>query len=170
MEKIYETTPKDVIVACAEESAPGVGSCNIYLSNELWNLDGSITKVSEMYFDDPIVKIYNGGKYYTVDLIFDSVNNKYLKHLALLLSEFSSPDKSLDQEVTAFPSTVISIVPRKLNEEYYILASNMIYWDRHAYGDENDARVIRMLFEEEDFIFYEDDELIKKNHYVPQED
>lgn len=158
-----EISRKDVIMACAEEEKPGVGSCNIYLTNELWKLDGTTETVSEMLFDDPIVHIYNGGKYFTVDLIFDSPENKYLKHLTKLLNDFTQPDKSLDKEVTAFPTTVVCIAPRSLNDEYYILATHMIYWDRHCYGEETTSRVVRMLFDEEDFVFYEDDE-VKKQH------
>ena len=151
-------TIKDIILA-ASGSIDGNTKCAIGLFHEIWNVDTDETStLQQINIEKPIVNIFKHANYTQVDLVFKSKFDADLRNIWDMLTRFCETENSIDDDTTELPVIVLSIFPHELNGLYYILATNPIFYTLQPEDASGDPCVIRLVFDNDDFIVIKDNE------------
>lgn len=168
---------KELIMAASGPDKDGRTKSAIGVFREIWGADGSVTPVEDMSMDKPVVNIFRHGGYVQVDLKFGSKMDVDLRMLWSMLEKFCEAANSVEDEAESIPALTLSILPHQFEGEYYMLGVNPIFHTLQPDSPSEEPTVIRMIFDEQDFLFYEMDKdaaadmesEIKKELQVEQE-
>lgn len=126
--------------------------------HEVWNAEGMSRQISENTFYKPEVELFLHMKYLQIDFKFKSPNDQDLAIMWRILEDYCKSENSGDNENGEYPLLTINIVPKKYNGKYYLLASNPIIHTLQPNTVKSEPTVIRMVFADEDFSFFQTEE------------
>lgn len=126
--------------------------------HEIWNADGKVRQVSENTFFKPEVQIFLHLKYLQIDFKFKSPTDQDLAIMWRVLENYCKSENSGDSESGKYPLLTVNIVPKKYNGKYYLLATNPIIHTLQPNTVNSEPTVIRMVFADEDFDFFQTEE------------
>lgn len=150
-------TTKELILAASGEGEHGRTKAAIGMFWEIWGADGSVKSKEEISLEKPVLNIFRHGGYVQVDLKFKTKNDIDLRMLWSMLEKFCNASNSVEDEAEEIPALTLSIYPLEFDGEYYMLAINPIFHTLQPNGPAGDPTVIRLVYAEEDFLFYEMD-------------
>lgn len=165
---------KDLILACSGKSESGNPKCMFTLFNEVWGMDDSKTTIDDLFIDKPELRIFKHAGYVQVDFIYESARDMDLYFQHKFIEDFSQSENSVDyteeelekgiyidengyEKPVKFPNLILNIIPRELKEKYYIMGFNPIFSCLQPLEPEGEIKMIRLVFNEEDFLFLEAD-------------
>ena len=148
MEKL---TIKDIILAASGKDEKGFNKSACGLFYEKVDLEGNATIISEIDVDRPIINIFKGNKRVQVDIVYAMKNDIDLRMMNDLLVRAFSAENSIDDTATSVPLVTLSIIPRELEGQFFILCSDPIVWCLTAQDPRGEIDTLRFVFDEEDF-------------------
>ena len=153
-------TIKEIINAVKGVNEEEKPKAAITLTNIFYNddLDDAEEFGSASAYNPTIDIKYNSG-FVRVDLIFKNSMDKDLRLFNALLENYGKEVNDYDEMKPKIPLNSLTILPIEFNGSYYIVANNSIFWCLQPVIPGEDCRMISILYEEEDFQFFEDSEL-----------
>jgi hypothetical protein len=146
---------KDLMISASGRDDYGMPKASIGITHERWGINGDVTTVVEDSYNNPVVNIFKHAGYVQVDLDFGSKFDVNLKLCWNILENFCEAANSVDDEATEIPTIVLTIIPNEFEGKYYMLGVNPIFHTLQPKNPSGEPTVIRLVFNEEDFMFYE---------------
>lgn len=121
---------KEFALAASGTDKDGNSRGFLTLFLESWSSDGSEpTRISEMTFERPILKIFKHINYVVVECLYLSKYEAEYRTMISTLNELYRPENSVEiisteaGEVFTYPQLLVNISAYELGEEYYLLGS-----------------------------------------------
>lgn len=149
---------KELIKEISGLDEAGMPKSFVNIVHEIWNSQGVARIVSENTFFKPDIKMFHHLKYLQIDLKFKSPSDQDLTVIWRVLEEYCKPENSIDNTQGECPLLSIVIAPKKYNGKYYLLANNPIIYTLQPDTVNSAPTVIRMVFSDEDFNFFQTNE------------
>ena len=151
-------TEKELIKEISGVDEMNMPKSFVGIFHEVWNSEGKTQQVSENTFYKPEVKIFLHLKYLQIDFKFKSPTDQDLTIMWSVLENYCKSENSGDREKGEYPLLTVNIVPKKYNGKYYLLATNPIIHTLQPNTVNNEPTVIRMVFTDDDFTFFQTEE------------
>lgn len=150
---------KDLIKEISGVDEANMPKSFVGIFHEIWNSEGKSRQVSENTFYKPSVEIFLHLKYLQIDFKFKSPADQDLAMMWNVLEDYCKSENSFDRENGEYPLLTVNLVPKKYNGKYYLLATNPIIHTLQPNTVNSEPTVIRMVFADEDFNFFQSEEI-----------
>lgn len=148
-------TKQEILEAACGKDERGLSKTDLLLENKLIKGKDEPILVDEVVINTASLNIFRNGRYVVVDVIFPTYIALELRDMWNSLQRFGQAKNSYDEESETLPLSVLTIVPEELNGEYYMVAVAPLFWALQNENPEDKyPSMIRMVFENEDFLFY----------------
>lgn len=148
-------TEKELIAEISGLDETGMPKAFIGIFHEVWNADGAARTVSENTFFKPGIEIFLHMKYLQIDFKFKTAKDETLAMMWQVLEDYCKSENSGDEVTGEYPLLTVSIVPKKYNGKYYMLAHNPVIHTLQPNTVNSEPTVIRMVFDDENFMFFQ---------------
>lgn len=138
----------------------GNANAAITLSTANLNLDtDEIQNEKILSIHEPVINIESRHEFLQIDIVFRTYANPNLHSLWTSLEDYGESIDTQQGFGDTEPVATLTIVPLRLNGEYYAVAMSPILWVLQPNKPGKQANSIRMLFKMCDFSIYKTDQI-----------
>ena len=138
----------DLIQAMSGVDEFGDSKCFVGIKQQRCDADGHLKDVDDEFVTEkPVLKFFRqAGGFITVDMIFQSVEDRDLKIIFSYLDRFFQASNSATDDEMEFPLLSFSFVPHEHQGLYWALGLNPVHYTLTPEDSTGEPRIIRMLF------------------------